>query len=188
MGKPRIDLTGHQSGHLLVTADTGERRKNNAVVECNCLNCGKAGVKVFKNGIRGGSSTHCGCLSYQNRVEARTTHGCSHTPLYHCWLWLRRAGMLCPQWLDFETMADAVGYLADHTVGPIDKNKPIGPDNYKLHPPGESSRGIMLEINGEVRTISAWSKKIGVSRQYGHQLFKLGRLEARIKKDYFNEQ
>jgi hypothetical protein len=63
MKKPRTNITGQTFGHLYVTGMEYGGKKKGFVAVCNCLKCGKEGVKKTPCDIKSGHIKSCGCLA-----------------------------------------------------------------------------------------------------------------------------
>jgi len=175
-------LKGKQFGDLVVTRDDKKKLKTNYVVYCTCLACGREDVLRYRHMLTCGRSTHCGCLTEENRMK----HGCTNTSLYHSWKRLCCLKRTSELWQDFQQVLSTVGYdHLDHKLTEQNPKNLLGPENYVLVPSNviASNRLIEIEVGvyRSVKSIAAWSKIIGVSRQRGHQLYKQNLLVDRIK-------
>lgn len=73
------DLTGLKYGRLTVVS---LNRRENKIVFWNCI-CDCGNEKIIRSGsIKNGHSKSCGCLTTENRIKAKTTHGLSNTVEY----------------------------------------------------------------------------------------------------------
>lgn len=163
------DITGLKFGLLTVKADD-RGQGTNPRVSCIC-DCGKEAF-VSKGNLKAGLVRSCGCI--------RRKHGLSKTRLWNCWRKHRRNGTLCEQWSS--SCASMYKFFGkdDIWVNPIDRSKPVGPDNYILSTLKGSPR--LVEVDGEVRSLSGWATFLKISRERARQIHDDKRLEYRVRK------
>lgn len=80
-GLNRLDLTGREFGRLTAIRDSGQRRRDKVLWECQC-ECGTT-VLVSATLLKNGLSRSCGCLKRDVARESHTTHEMTGTPEYH---------------------------------------------------------------------------------------------------------
>lgn len=127
----RLDLVGQRFGRLVVVArapkvDGIKNRTARWICDCDC-----GGLSVVRtDGLRGGTSRSCGCLSVDTARAVHTKHGNasggSVSPEYQAWLNMRarcsggqpecwknyggRGISVCQKWQEsFEAFLDHVG-------------------------------------------------------------------------------
>lgn len=156
--------------------------------EYQCV-CGNLFLS-FAHQIITGSSKSCGCLKSKKCSEINKTHGLSkeNKRLYRIWKGMKsRCGELkdakkqacykgkgvrvCRLWhksfISFYKWAISNGYKNNLTLDRENGNDIYRPGNCRWVTQAEqcnnTSRNIFLEYNGEVKTISQWSRHIGIS-------------------------
>lgn len=141
-----IDLAGQKFGRLTVI-ERAPNAPSGAAWLCQCT-CGAHAI-VSSNMLRTGRTQSCGCLAHELTKLRNTTHGGSHTRLYHIWSNMRqrchnsnspafnnyggRGITVCPEWLHnfeaFQAWALSHGYRDDLTIDRIDNDNGYNPDN-----------------------------------------------------------
>ena len=182
------NLIGKRFGKLFVT-ELIEKNGTASVWKCVC-DCGNT---TFKDGYylrnKRIAEKSCGCA----RGNAHRKHGKTNCRLYYVWQSMKRRcycksciayeryggrGItVCREWNDdFQKFYDwsvKNGYdeNAGHgisTLDRIDNNKNYSPDNCRwVNMEAQSNNrrdNILLEFDGDVGTISYWSKKTGINR------------------------
>lgn len=132
MGFVLDDITGRKFGRLTVTCL--DRMSRSATFwRCKC-DCGNE-VSVRGSSLKNGETKSCGCLRKELTQKAMTTHGMSHSRLYHIWnsmilrceypssnSYARYGGSgisVCDEWHSFEKFRDwayANGYTEYLTI------------------------------------------------------------------------
>lgn len=87
MGKIK-DLTGQRFGALTVIEPTGETERGCLLWRCKC-DCGNETVAISVK-LLSGDRRSCGCLLRKHQQEFATTHGGSHSRLYHIWTGMKQ--------------------------------------------------------------------------------------------------
>ena len=180
----KVVAPGEVFGRLTVTV-TGV---SGQVVEASC-SCGDTWAGLKSNLISGATSS-CGCLQREKATLKATKHGQAsqrrRTKLYMAWMAMRvrcygsarqhqcyrnKGVSVCPEWqASFEAFATHLGPPPSpaHSVDRIDNNKGYQPGNVKWSTPVEqnNNRGdtLWLTAFGETRTVSNWSRLLGISR------------------------
>lgn len=198
----RIEVNiGDKYGRLTVIGDapslktpSGQlKRKVRCVCEC--------GVEkdYLLDLIRRGHTKSCGCFSTEDRFGRLTTHGKSNSNIYkiHSSMIARcynpnnpnfyryggRGISVCDEWRNnFEAYYDWViknGYKKGLSVDRIDNNGDYEPSNCRIATQKEqsnnTSRNVLITINGETKTLSQWSEIYGVNASsVCHRIFKQG--------------
>lgn len=172
-------------GHLKFVREV-QATKKSRIVECICQ-CGK--YKTFHLGsLTSGSTISCGCRSLSNV----TTHGMrargQFTPEYRCWLAMKdrclnrnnkswkyyggRGITVCHEWAtDFTAFLRDVGtrpglkYSVDRWPNK-DGNYEPGNVRWATHIQQVRNRrdNVLLELNGENKTMGEWADLRGVNR------------------------
>lgn len=181
------DHTGERFGMLTAIRCIGRGDDRNPIWLCRC-DCGNLHQASARNLVHGRVKS-CGCLKH---TGTRTTHGESHTRLYHVWSnmlrrcynpnttgWERYGGRgirVCDEWHDYTTFRDwAVenGYdgNADYgecTIDRIDVNGDYEPDNCRwadLRTQGNNTRyNRVITVDGVSMSLAEWSRKSGISQ------------------------
>lgn len=164
-----------------VTQPNGKQIK---MWKCICK-CGKI-KDVNGTNLRSGKSKSCGCLSAEVARSNTFPNGCNKkhgdakTRLYYEWMHIKarchnsntynykdyggRGIMICNEWdVSFESFRDwalSNGYTDELTIDRIDVNGNYEPSNCRWATPKEQSNNkrnnIMVEINGEKKTLKQW--------------------------------
>ena len=182
----KLDLTGKRFGRWLVLEETSERRKGSVMWLCKC-DCGTVRA-VSASTLKTGKSVSCGCYN----KEVITTHGKTHSRLYHTWTsmvrrctdpnspeadgYINRGIKVCDEWLNsFEAFAEwslANGFeenakRGECTLDRIDNNGNYEPDNCRwanVKAQGRNRRNnVVIECNGESHCLSEWAEILGES-------------------------
>jgi hypothetical protein len=71
--------------------------------------------------------------------------------------------------------------IGDETlwIGPRDKRKFLGPQNYVTF--SGKCAGTVVDVGGDTRTLTGWSKLLGISKQRASQLYHKGQLPKRVR-------
>lgn len=147
--------------------------------------CGKEFIATL-NSVKYKSITSCGCYKSQRIKEIKTKHGKRDVPEYDVWCHLRsrcrnekdsqyhnyggRGIKVCDEWYDsFERFYNDMGQRpsSDHSLDRFpDKNGNYEPSNCRWATQKQQMnnyRGnVLIEYNGEVKTIMEWSESIGI--------------------------
>lgn len=194
MGRKIDDLSGKRFGKLLVV-ELAAKLPNNSNVRWSCIcDCGEIKT-VFASGLRGGTTTSCGCFRSESLTVSNTKHGLSKTTEYRIWYGMHRRcydsshesynsyggrGInVCPEWMDFET------FLLDMRTRPEDKtldrlNNDIGysKENCRwatvLEQANNKRKSIYHTVDGITKTQADWARDIGITRAAMSQRIKSG--------------
>lgn len=152
---------------------------------CKC-DCGKEKAVPAWN-LVSGQTASCGCKK-KDIVNKTITHGQSYTRLYTIWVGMKqrcyyrkhkhyseyggRGITVCNEWKNnfqaFHDWSIANGYSDDLTIDRIDVNGIYSPENCQWVTQKEQNNNTrnnhFLEYNGEIHTISEWSKITGIPR------------------------
>lgn len=180
-----IDLTGQRFGRLTVIKYLGNDKHRRALWLCKC-DCG-ADKTVCGCELRKGSTNSCGCLHREDLSKRRTTHGQSSTRLYRIWgAMIKRCHnpnavnyshyggvgiTVFDKWRNsFETFRNwalSNGYQEDLSIDRIDFNGNYEPSNCRWvdikTQQNNKRNNRLLTYNGETKSLTQWSREIGVS-------------------------
>lgn len=156
---------------------------------CRC-DCGTV-RSVARNNLRHGATLSCGCLSRETTAKVMTvlhrTHGMKYTPEYRVWTSLihrcrrpqnrayrnygGRGIRVCDRWANsFEAFIEDVGCRPSptHSIDRIDNEGHYEPGNVRWATREEQATNrrtnLYLELNGERKTLSQWSRVCGINR------------------------
>jgi hypothetical protein len=135
---PRLDLTGHRYGRLVVLYYI---QKRNWICRCDC-----GTIKQIFSGNLGRSTNSCGCLSRENSRLNFLTHDGKGTPEYRSWKHMRercrskaahnysyyggRGIEICERWNDFANFRKDMGPRPPgRSLDRINNEGPYSPDN-----------------------------------------------------------
>lgn len=186
----RLNLKGQKFGRWTVVEEVPDMRKG-TYWKCLC-ECGNESV-VSGSMLRYGKSQSCGCLTIENKIKAKTTHGQTKTRLYRIWRGMRgrcqyekkdnyqnyggRGIKVCDEWDNsFESFRDWAlnnGYTDELTLDRIESDGDYKPSNCRwisLKEQQNNKRSNHLfTVNGATRTIKEWSEITGIGM---HALYK----------------
>lgn len=173
-----IDLTGEEFGKLTVRYRMITDSKHTFwFCECDC-----GGKKEARSdALRNGTTTHCGCVGLG-------THNKTGHRLFNIWQGMKercyntnskdynryggRGIEICQEWLDdfmnFYNWAMENGYDYSLSIDRTNVNRNYEPNNCKWATPEEQANNTrnnnLIEVNGEVKSVSQWARISGVSR------------------------
>lgn len=181
-----IPMIGERFGRLIVIAE-GEKRKGSRHARWVCLcDCGNTTAPIDGHKLRSGETKSCGCYKRDLTIERNTKHSLCYTRIYRIYSLMKsrcynpnshkyhryggRGIGICEEWLNnFESFywwALAYGYRDGLTIDRIDNDGNYCPENCRWSTNEEQCNNrehhILLEINGETKTIAQWSKESGV--------------------------
>jgi len=183
----KIDTVGRKFGSVFVISEQKEKVNNKIIFLCLCI-CGNKFTSDGYN-IRAEKVRHCGCLTSQNLVKARTTHGMSYSKEYRTWEHIKdrclregskdykdyggRGISVCNDWINsFKSFLDHVGVAPDstHVIDRIDNDKGYEPGNVRWTTQKESSSNRRSSKRWNIfgisyRTAQEASEVHGVSRR-----------------------
>lgn len=183
-------LLGCKFGRLTVVRRNGSDIHGNALWDCKC-DCGSPTIITTTSAslIRGHTQS-CGCYKRLRSSEAHKVYT-DDTMKYlavrkmasmkrRCFSpteksYPRYGGRgitICQEWLDnpkaFAEWSIANGYKPGLSIDRIDVNGPYSPDNCRWATTEQQSvnkrNNRYIEIGGESKTISQWSKQLGVNK------------------------
>lgn len=181
----RVDLTGSRFGRLVVVRPLGTRNKK---VRWLCLcDCGRENI-VATGSLRSGHIASCGCLYTDTRGTSTATHRLSGTPEHRVWknmitrcenpardFYPRYGGRgikVCPAWrASFQRFLDDMGPRpsAKHSIDRIHNDCDYSPANCRWATSEEqgqnTSRTRKITINGETLGVSAWARRLHISKK-----------------------
>jgi len=183
MGRKALDLTGQVFGRLTVVRRVENSRCGSTRWECVC-NCGGC-TTAFGTSLKTNHTQSCGCMRIERAKLATTKHGKRGTPEYDAWHAMRRRcgaeslecyknyggrGItVCPEWSSFEQFYADMGDRPSekHSLDRIDNNGNYCKDNCRWATKDEQENNKrsskLLSFNGETRTITQWSRLLGIS-------------------------
>lgn len=92
------------------------------------------------------------------KLGSRSKH-----PLYRTWLNIQAAGKV--DWKDFpDFVASVVSRPSGCVLSRKETSRPFGPDNFIWRPASKRNIGNRLSYQGEERSVSEWSKILGIKR------------------------
>ena len=187
MGK-LIDLTGKRFGRLVVVRRVSDHIKPNGkklvMWECKC-DCGNV-KEILGSNLTRGLTKSCGCLGYENRINALTKHGMTRTNLYKIWSGMKRRcnqknnykykdyggrGIsYCQEWEEFERFAEWAyqsGYKDGLSIERINVNGNYCPENCEWIPFAKQARNRRPSLrivgeDGKERLVVDIAEEIGI--------------------------
>lgn len=179
-------LVGQKFGKLTVIKNTGERQSKDIVWLCQC-ECGNY-TKVITSNLNPSKKNRtlsCGC----HRKERVTKHGLCKTKIYKALNHIRqrcfnisdpkymdyggRGITVCDEWIgddgyvNFYNWSIANGYKDGLTIDRVDNNGNYSPDNcrWATRTMQQNNRRVNhnIEINGEIHTLTEWSRIKGMN-------------------------
>lgn len=195
-----VDLTGQQFGRLIVLERYGYTKDKHITWLCECQCEQKTKVVVSGNHLKRGIIKSCGCLRKEctsQRGKNNIKHGQEGTRIYKLWATMKkrcvnpndvayknyggRGIKICDEWLDFSNFYEWAmnnGYEDTLTIERKDVNGNYCPENCKWATMKEQSNNKRnnhyLEYNGEIKTISQWADKLGISKSTISSRIELG--------------
>lgn len=180
------DLTGRRFGKLVVVGFAGVARKPNGhtrkMWSCRC-DCGEGATSAGED-MKSGHTTSCGCVIPEASRRSATTHGLSSTPLYHVWSTMLarcqnrrnkaykhyggRGIAVCDRWLSFNNFYDdmSAGYCPGVWLDRVNNNGAYCRENCRWATPRQQNNNrrdnAMLELNGERRSLTEWSRMLNL--------------------------
>lgn len=178
---------GQQFERLRVQSIERVGRYRYALCECSC----GGSKKVRVDHLRTGKIRSCGCLQSETsrtRLLERgpfIRHGLSKSRAYSTWLSMKqrclnpnnpafkdyggRGITICDRWLDFETFVGDMGQPPNgHTIERLNNSRGYEPGNcvWADRETQQNNRRPNKRITwrGETRTVSQWSRKLGLHR------------------------
>ncbi len=161
-------------------------RYGNRQMLCECACGNQKAVALSK--LTSGNTKSCGCFKSDLRTQENTIHGMAGSNLYKVWASMKqrcsnphdksfndygsRGIKVCRQWLDFKAFykwAIANGYQKGLTLERLDNNGDYDPSNCTWVPKAKQSgnrrNSRMISFHGETKTLSEWSRCLGLNRE-----------------------
>ena len=193
-----IPMIGKRFGRLTVIAEgdkSGTSRQARWVCRCEC---GRITSPILGNKLRSGETKSCGCYKRDLVIERSTKHNLCHTRIHNIWVGMKnrcynpnspkyhrygaRGIRVCDEWLNnleaFYDWAMANGYQDDLSIDRRDNDGNYCPENCRWATSEVQSNNkghhIMLEINGETKTIAQWARETGLKYRTIHARYNRG--------------
>ena len=185
----KINIVGNRYGAITVIGEVGRSKKGLLLYKYRC-DCGSERI-VTADSIR--RSKSCGCTN-----KGSSTHGGTKTKAYKSWISMKarcrdvnnsayggRGISFCNRWLKFENFLEDMGPPPFGTsLDRLDNNKGYSKSNCRWATSaqqGENRRNtILLTLDGETKSLTAWAKKIGTSPSALHHRIVLLKLPPEI--------
>ncbi len=182
------DITGERFGRLVALSHEFRHRQTYWTCRCDCGGYTEVtlGNLTTAHRVSGTSRVSrvqsCGCLRRDMMPEllaklraSVTTHGACGTDAYLEWARYKKDGWLAPEWADsFERYRDGIGAppFAGAVIARRDPQAVIGPQNFHWVSPEDRRErytpGLRLLTHpqtGETKSMAAWARELGISRQ-----------------------
>lgn len=197
--KPREDLTGNKFGKLTVIGLKDKNSKSDKlkwICKCDCGNTREICVTTYS--LTSGKTKSCGCYQKEVMVDIgkknRKYKREGYYRLYTIWRGMKkrtndksdlnyggRGITVCKEWgeyLNFKEWALNNGYSDELTIDRINNDGNYEPSNCRWATPKEQSnntrRNVVIEYNGEYKTISEWSNITGIREGAINKRYKAG--------------
>lgn len=195
MGK-YVDISGERFGKLVAVRKCNNKKGKRIYWECLC-DCGNV-IVISSNNLRSGHTKSCGCFALEMKKKNATKHNMCKSRIYKEWnrmidrcrntksveahRYVLRGITVCDEWKNsFETFmlwSLENGYDDNLSIDRIDNDKGYSPDNCRWVDRKtqcrNKSNNIVLEYNGEKKTLVEWAELLGI---------KYGTLHSRIYRD-----
>lgn len=202
-GPPRDRIKSGDRFHRLVAVTRLEKKRGKGRIfwQFRC-DCGED-FEARASHVMGGSVVSCGCQRLENLLAMITTHGCSGTPEYRCWVGIiercenpestsyynygARGIKICSRWRDsFEDFLRDVGIKPspDHSIDRIDPNGHYEPRNVRWATRREqiSNRRttVFVDWGGQRMTLADACRISGKNYRSSHKLLAGGKSPAKV--------
>lgn len=182
----RLDLTGQIFGRLMVLGldHVTEQGRTYWLCECSCDDRTK--VVVRRDNLVSGATLSCGCLHREIVGKNSTRHGYATSRLYGIWTGMKqrctntkdpryddyggRGISVCDDWSKFENFRDWAlehGYSDNLSIDRHDNDLGYSPDNCRwsdrVTQQNNRRNSHYFTYAGETKTITEWSRHLGVS-------------------------
>lgn len=192
-GQPYKNLAGAKFGYLTALERVGTNKHGSVLWKCRC-DCGN--TKIYPSGkLVDGRATNCGCMTVEIRRKKASKHGITaggKPRTFVIWNGMKlrclnpkatsypnygaRGITICDEWMSFENFHNWAinnGYGDDKEIDRIDNDGNYCPENCRwvdrkfnrLH----QRRIRNIEISGEILSINAWCKKVGISKTIAYK-------------------
>lgn len=179
-----LDLVGKKFGRLTVQERYINDNKGGARWCCSC-DCGNFTI-VRTYHLTSGKIRSCGCIKKEMLSNRKDAHHKTGTKLYRIWAGIKqrcfnsnhknysrykgRGITVCNEWkndfLSFYNWSLKNGYKDGLTIERINNDGNYCPENCRWSTRKEqannTSRNRFIFYNGEIHTVSEWSKKFGI--------------------------
>ncbi len=195
MGRDLIYEKHKKYGRLLVVDLSDKPSKASRYWKCLC-DCGRV-IDIQGTRLRSGKIMDCGCGKSERLRKAATVHGLSKSPTWYSWKSMRdrclnpnvsnyetyggRGIRVCERWSDsFEAFLQDMGERPPNTtIDRIDNDGNYEPGNCKWSSNEQQAvnRRTSLEFItylGETRSLSEWSRILGIDYQKLYRRLKSG--------------
>lgn len=191
---PKVDLTGMRFGRLTVLC---EDKDNYRMWLCQC-DCGnKKSVRV--DHLKNGATTSCGCYSREVASKRNKTHGMTKSPEYSAWKHMiarcerpsdnrfhcygARGIKVCERWKGKDGFRN---FIADmglrpgprYSIDRINNDGNYEPSNCKwstrVEQANNKEKNIIIFYQGQNKTLSAWSRELGLKYKRTWERLKSG--------------
>lgn len=188
-----MDLSGARFGRLKAISVAGRDAYGAIRWSCQC-DCGGL-LTVFAHSLRSGDTQSCGCLQKESVVARSVRHGKFGTKVYSAWNgmrfrcqnpraqnWARYGGRgiaVCERWQTFENFYADMGDPPPGTsLDRIDVDGNYEPGNVRWATATVQQRNlrrsVLVEFNGQSKTLPDWAEEIGISSDAMLMRFKRG--------------
>lgn len=194
------DLTGHIFGKLTVVKQTNNKNKNRCWI-CSC-ECGNVTTVVSRD-LLSGHTASCGCLRHY--IKHSVNNGMYYKNIYAIWNGMRnrcnnvkskafkhyggRGIKICSEWDYFNSFYEwAINnkYSPGLSIERIDVNGNYEPSNCVWIPIKEQAKNrrntVYIEYNGQVKTLSEWSRHFNVTHGLIQYHLKNGTIDKTFNK------
>ena len=167
-----VNLVGVRYKNCVVVAEAERNQKGQKMWLCRC----DCGVEFSRRASKLSDTSHCGCLSHDNRSKSRKKHGLTGTPEFKTWegaiqrctnknnkdysRYGERGISVCERWRrSFAAFLDDMGFkpFPEASLDRVDVNGDYSPENCRWATPRQqmSNRrnNVLLEQGGKQITL-----------------------------------
>jgi len=192
----KVDLTGQRFGRLTVLCkDDSDQQGRMWLCQCDCGN--KKSVRV--DHLKNGATTSCGCYSREVASKRNKTHGMTKSPEYSAWKHMiarcerpsdnrfhcygARGIKVCERWKGKDGFRN---FIADmglrpgprYSIDRINNDGNYEPSNCKwstrVEQANNKEKNIIIFYQGQNKTLSAWSRELGLKYKRTWERLKSG--------------